>query len=477
MTSAARRTALAVAATGLLGFALVAWWLVPWQPVPGVAPPPVAADSVLTDAQLTRAEHYARWARAWGWSNLAVSLAVACWLGFTRVGARLVGRIRGPWPWRVAVAVAGCGLAGRLATLPFAAAGQQHRLDAGLSTQSWTGWAGDVAVGLLVALLGTFLVLATVIGCARRWRAAWPAAAAVVVAGLVVLGSFVYPVLVEPLTNDFRPLPEGALRSEILAAAESEGVPVDRVLVSDASRRTTTLNAYVSGFGSTRRVVLYDTLVEDADRGEVLSVVAHELAHARHDDVLVGSVLGALGAAGGVGLLALLLGGRRRGRSEEGRDRDPACPEVVPRVLALVAVAGVLASPVQSTISRHVETRADAEALTVTGDPEAFVALQRRLAVRSLSDPTPPAWSQLWFGTHPTLLERVALARSRRSAVRGADLLVDLVARALEEPVDATAEDEHDGEDDQADPGDQQSVLDGRCALLRPCPHGHSLRD
>ncbi len=308
MTPAARRTALVVAVGGALAFVALAWWQVPWHPVPGGLPDPVAPGSVLTDAQVARAEDYSRWARVWGWSSLAVSVAVACWLGFTRVGARLVARVRGPWPWRVLVAVALCVVAGRLATLPFAVAAQQHRLDAGLSTQSWPAWGWELLVGQLVTVVAVSVALVGVLGCARRWHTAWPAVAAVLVAALVVLGSFVYPVMVEPLTNDFEPLPAGALRSEILAVAEAEGVPVDQVLVTDASRRTTTFNAYVSGFGSTRRVVLYDTLVGEVDRPEVLAVVAHELAHARHDDVLVGSALGALGCAAGVGLLALLLG-------------------------------------------------------------------------------------------------------------------------------------------------------------------------
>ncbi len=85
-------------------------------------------------------------------------------------------------------------------------------------------------------------------------------------------------------------------------------MPIDDVLVADASRRTTTLNAYVSGFGGTRRVVLYDNLVNDVPQDQALSVVAHELAHARYDDVLVGSLLGAAGAVFGVGLLGLLVG-------------------------------------------------------------------------------------------------------------------------------------------------------------------------
>ena len=404
MTPTARRTALVVAVAGAVAFVVVAWWQVPWAPVRGGSPPPVAAESVLTGAEIARAEDYSQWARVWSWTGLAISLAVACWLGFTWSGGQLVTRVRGPWPWRVLVIVILCGLLGRAATLPVAAAGQQLRLDAGLSTQSWPAWALDLLVGLLVSVVAVSLALGAVIGCARRWRRAWPGVAAVVVAVLVMLGSFVYPVLVEPLTNDFRALPDGELRTEILAVADAEGVPVETVLVSDASRRTTTINAYVSGFGSTRRVVLYDTLVGEVDREEVLVVVAHELAHARHDDVLVGSVLGALACAGGVGLLGLLLGRRRGGAV------DPASPAVVPRVLALVAVAGVLASPAQSTISRLVETRADVESLAVTEAPDSFVELQRRLTRRSLADPTPPAWSQLWFGSHPTLVERVALA-------------------------------------------------------------------
>ena len=137
---------------------------------------------------------------------------------------------------------------------------------------------------------------------------------------LVLAGSFVYPVVIEPLFNSFTSLPDGQLRTDILALAEQEHVPVDDVLVADASRRTTTLNAYVSGFGSTRRVVLYDNLVNDVPEDETLSVVAHELAHAKHDDVLTGSLLGAAGAVFGVGLLALLVGA-----AGERRSLPPAC--------------------------------------------------------------------------------------------------------------------------------------------------------
>ena len=178
---------------------------------------------------------------------------------------------------------------------------------------------------------------------------------------------------------------------------------VDDVLVADASRRTTTLNAYVSGFGSTRRVVLYDNLVRDLPRDQMLSVVAHELGHARHDDVLYRLAAGGVRRVFGVGLLALVLPlGRRRPHVM----RDPA---VVPLVLALVAIGTLLSSPVKNGLSRRIETRADVDALQTTRDPAAFIEMQRQLALRSLSD-QPPAWSQFWFGSHPTTLQRIAIA-------------------------------------------------------------------
>jgi STE24 endopeptidase len=86
----------------------------------------------------------------------------------------------------------------------------------------------------------------------------------------------------------------------------------------------------------------------------------------------------------------------------------------VPLVLALLAVGSQLASPVENGISRRIETRADVDASEVTGDPDAFIALQRALAVRSLADPSPPALSQFWFGSHPTAAQRVAIAEQER---------------------------------------------------------------
>ena len=396
-----RRIAAAVAVVGALAFVVLAVLLVPWDPIPGGPLHPPSASSVFTAEQIQRAEDYSGTQRLLSWASLAVSLAVACVLGFGRLGSRFMDRVRGPWWWRVVVAVFALALAGRIATLPFSIVLRHRGLEFGLSNQAWSAYAVDLGKGLAVGVVATSIALVVLVGVARRWPRAWPAAAGLLLAGLVMLGSFVYPLLVEPLFNHFEPLPDGPLRTQVLALADEEGVQVDDVLVADASRRTTTLNAYVSGFGSSRRVVVYDNLVDgqsSVDDREVLSVVAHELGHARHDDVLTGSLLGAAGALLGAGLLGLLVGGA------------VADPRKVPRVLALLAVATLLASPVENGISRRIETRADVASLEATRDPEAFAAVQKQLALTSLSDPTPYAVTQFWFGSHPTTLQRIALA-------------------------------------------------------------------
>jgi len=391
-----RRVAAVVAVAGALAFVVIAVLRVPWDPILGGPLHPPPASSVFTQQQIQRAEDFTSLARIWSWSALAVSLLLACVLGFSRVGPRLVDRVRGPWWWRVVVAVVLLALAGRVATLPFAVLIRRRVLSYGLSNQAWGAYAVDLLKGVAVDVVATSIAMLVLVGVARRWPRAWPAVAGLLLGGLVLLGSFVYPLLVEPLFNHFEALPDGPLRTQILALADKEGVHVDDVLVADASRRTTTLNAYVSGFGSSRRVVVYDNLIDDEDEPEILSVVAHELGHARHDDVLTGSLLGAAGALLGIGLLGLLAG-------------QVGDPRQVPRVLALVAVATFLTSPVQNGISRRIETRADVAALVTTRDPRAFVELQRQLALKSLADPTPYRWSQFWFGSHPTTMQRIAL--------------------------------------------------------------------
>ena len=392
-----RKVALLVVVAGLVGLFLFAWRWVPWSPVPGGFPVEADPGSVFTADQIARAEGFSRVARWLGWGSLALSTAISLWLGFGTLGRRVASRLPGPGWLAVIQAVVLVLAVGRVATLPFSIAAWNWRRRYALTDQPLGGLLRDIGVSFAVTALITAVAVSFLVALARRFPRAWPAVAGVGLAGLTLVVSFAYPVVVEPLYNDFHPLAHGSLRRQVLELADQEGVGVSEVLVADASRRTTTLNAYVSGFGSSRRVVLYDTLLDSVPESQTLAVVAHELTHARERDVWWGSLMGAAGALLGVGLLGLLM-----------RSLDVAA---VPRLLALITIGTLLATPVQSAISRRIEWRADVGALSAGANPEAMVEVQRNLALRALADPTPPKLAYWLFGTHPLALQRVALAR------------------------------------------------------------------
>jgi len=222
--------------------------------------------------------------------------------------------------------------------------------------------------------------------------------------------SFAYPILVEPVFHTFTRLPDGPLRAELIELADESDVEVSDVLVADASRRTTALNAYVSGFGASKRIVIYDTLLTSASDAEISSIVAHELGHASHDDVLVGTLEGAVAAA--FAMPALFLGLRPRLLRRATGAGSVGDPAVVPVVLGLAALVGFLAMPVQNTVSRHVEARADAHALDLTEDPATFIEIQQRLAVTNLSHLEPNPVLSFWFRSHPETLDRIGMAQA-----------------------------------------------------------------
>jgi STE24 endopeptidase len=224
-----------------------------------------------------------------------------------------------------------------------------------------------------------------------------------------MLTAFASPVVIDPLFNRFERLPDGPLRSEILRLAREANVDVGQVYRVDASRRTTATNAYVWGIGRTKRVVLYDNLIDRFPEDQVRSVVAHELSHVVHRDVPRGLLWLAI-----VAPAALLLVKELAERI--GGGRSLGAPEGLP---ALVLAAGIVSTALGAAgnvLSRRVEARADAFALELTGNPEAFIALERSLAVGNLADPaTPPAFQLIW-GTHPTTMQRIGmgLAWARR---------------------------------------------------------------
>jgi STE24 endopeptidase len=406
--------------TGLLvlGGALVVLLVTttPWSPLAGHAlRGRVAADphADFSAAQIAREDAYHRAVRPPAYLSLAIGLAVATVLGLTPLGARLVEAVARPlgrgWVWQAVLGGLAVSLVGRLVTLPFDAWTEVVLRRYGLSVQTWPGWLADQARGLGIAAVLLSVVAIGFFGLARWLPNAWWLPAAVGGAALVLAVSFLYPVVVEPVFNKFTPLPAGELRTSLLDLARRDGLPVENVLVADASRRTTALNAYVSGFGRTRRIVVYDTLLRTSP-DEVRLVVAHELGHAKRDDVLHGTAAGALAMAASACLLFLLMTWppllRRAGVESAGDARAVAL------LLFLSAALSFLGSPAQNLVSRRVEARADVHALDLTSDPQTFIASERRLALRNLADLDPNPVVYGLFATHPTPPERIAIARS-----------------------------------------------------------------
>ncbi len=409
----------------VLGVLAVAGVAVAALSVPLSRPPAPRADQVAALAdlpadQVARARAFRAELRPVTYGGLAAGLLAVAVLGLTPLGARLVDLAARPFGghW-VAQAVLG-GLAVvlvlELVAVPFAAWRHTVVARSGLSTPGWGGWAADLAKSYAVgAVIGgvTLLGFYAVVRAAPRWWWAFGAAGA---AALVAVLAFVLPVVVEPVFNRFTPMEPGPLRTQLLAMADRDGVPVRDVLVADASRRTRALHAYVSGYGPTRRIVVYDTLLREADPAEVTGVVAHELGHAERDDVLSGTLLGAAGAAAGV-ILLYLLGGWSPLLRLAGVD-GIGTPQAVALVIAVATVGGLVAGPFQALVSRRVEARADAHALALTEDPAAFEAMQARLATVNLADPDPPRWEYLWSASHPSTVERIAAARAYARGLR-----------------------------------------------------------
>jgi STE24 endopeptidase len=406
----------AACALGVLVVALVvtAALTIPWHRPPAPRADQLAALRQLPTDQVGRARAFRSALRPGAYGGLAAGLVTALVLGLTPLGARLVALAGRPFGghW-IAEAVLGgllVLLVVDLVALPFAAWRHTVVVRYGISTQSWAGWTVDLlksyAVGAVIgglALLGFYAV----VRLAPRWWWAFGAAGAAL---LVMLLSFVVPVLVEPIFNRFTPMAEGPLRSELIALAAADGVPVRDVLVADASRRTNAVNAYVSGFGPTRRIVVYDTMLTEATPDEVASVAAHELGHAKENDVFTGTLLGALGA--GAAVIALYLLGSWTWLLRLAAVGSIGAPRAIALLVALITVAGLVAGPAQAFLTRRIEARADAHALALTRDAATFEAMQRRLGTVNLSDPDPPTWEYVMSATHPSTVERMAAARA-----------------------------------------------------------------
>ena len=370
---------------------------------------PVHADenAYFSHEELTKARDYASGQRLILVGSLVAEGAVLVLLATGRpaVTRRALDRLAARPVLGGAAAAAGLSVVVAVVTVPFGIAAHERSVDVGLSTQSLGGWFGDwtkaTAIGAILAgLVGSFAL-----GLMRRFGARWwiPGSVAVVIAAGIL--TWLAPVVLAPLFNKFERLPAGQARSDVLALARKAGVDVGQVYRVDASRRTTAINAYVNGIGPSKRVVLYDTLLNDLNRGERSSVVAHELGHVHGNDIQRGLLFVAI-----VTPLALIFASGMAAAIARRRGAEPGQPAYLPAFALAIALTSFVIGIAGNQLSRAVEARADTFSLQLTNDPSGMIELQQQLADRNLSDPDPPGVFTFLFGTHPPAVDRIGAA-------------------------------------------------------------------
>lgn len=376
---------------------LVAAWLLWDTSVPSdLRLPEVEPARLLVDDDLARAERFERVSRLLALGAqiaLLVVLALYAWRGHRLARESAAGRIG------TGMLLGMLGLAFVwLSQLPFALVQHWWQRRYGLTeigylevaVQDWLALAGAflficLALLIVMALAGTF---------SRRW---WIAAAP----AFVALGTF-FAFLFPYLTPGLEPLDDPVLETSARQLADELDVESIPVRVEGTSEYTSAPNAWAGGLGPSRRVVLGDTLVNGFSSHEVVFVIGHELSHHAREHIWKGVGWYGLFAIPGAFLIAVAA--RRRGGMGE--------PAAVPVALLVLVVLQTLALPIDNAFSRRLEAEADWSALEVTRAPGAAENLFAGFTEAALADPTPPGWSYVFLETHPSIEERIAMARA-----------------------------------------------------------------
>ncbi|MBD0317821.1 MAG: M48 family metalloprotease [Thermoleophilia bacterium] len=409
-----RRLALALR-MALLGLLAVGWLLAAaslWRTrVPGdLELPKLEATRFFTDGEVARARSYERFLRAdWLLSTLAVIVA----LTVLAVRARSLARSLRLGPIGAGVVVGMLSLTVVwIVDLPFDAAARWWRDRHGLTRGNWIAWLVDPWPELLLQGAAALLTIVVAMALARRFPRGWWLAAAPAVVAVSVGFAALHGILV---SFDSHPLRNRELRRDTRALAARLGAAETPVEVQEVGNLTKRANAAAVGLGPTERIVLWDTLLDGRfGEGEVRVVLAHEFGHITRRHLWKGMAWVALIAFPGLFVLAAVT--RRRGGLGD--------PAVLPLGLLVLVVLELALTPAVNVVSRRYEAEADWVALEATGDPASARRLFQRFARTSLSEPSPPTWGYVMFETHPTPMQRIALAESfaaRRSRRGGVD--------------------------------------------------------
>jgi STE24 endopeptidase len=303
------------------------------------------------------------------------------------------------------------GIALSILALPFAWYAQfklEERF--GFNTTIMKTWILDRLKGLLLAVLLGYPLLALVLKLIQWTGANWWLWAAAVVIAFQLLLLLVAPAIIMPLFNKFTPLPAGMLRERLFALAQRTDFLTRNIELMDGSKRSRHSNAFFTGFGRFRKIVLFDTLIAQLTEPEVESVLAHEIGHYKKRHVLKSLGVSIAGVLVAFAAIAWVAGQqwfyRAFGFEHQG---GSAAANVVPAMLLFALLAGTIkfwVSPLIHIWSRRFEYEADAFARATMGEAQPLIRALRKLSEKNLSNLTPhPLYSGFYY-SHPTLLER-----------------------------------------------------------------------
>lgn len=292
----------------------------------------------------------------------------------------------------------------------------------GLSTQTLGGWFLDTAKGLVfsIVVLGVVPIVWTGWRVVVKHPQGWWWRLAALTTPLALAALVLQPLVFEPVFNKFEPLRDAALRGDILALAARAHIPARHVFQVDMSKRTRKVNAYVSGFGASQRIVLWDTTLESLKKDEILVVMAHEMGHYVLGHTWKALVVIAIGAFAAFWLVAWIVRALLAASGERWGVTGPADLAAMPVLSLALTLVTLLAQPGLNALSRDIEHESDAYALELTHDNDAAARAFLKLAQDNRSNPEPSPWVEFLLYDHPPLGSRIRFALDYRPWETGA---------------------------------------------------------
>jgi STE24 endopeptidase len=305
--------------------------------------------------------------------------------------------------------------------LPLDAYQQHISRQYGLSVQGWGSWFGDVAKGVLVSIIFFTLIAWIISTLIRKSPRRWWLYSWMIVMVLVVFVVFISPIVIDPLFNKFEPLdrtnPELVTAIQQVTKRGGMDIPRDRMFLMKASEKVTTLNAYVTGFGPSKRVVVWDTTIKNATTPETLFVFGHEMGHYVLNHIRIGLGAAAVGLFIGFYLLYRISNWVFPRFQQRWRMREPWDWAALVMLLLIFSIMSELAAPIGNGFSRQLEHNADIYGLEVThginpNPQESAAHAFQVLGELSLSYPYPNRFVVFWYADHPPICDRVPFAHT-----------------------------------------------------------------